>query len=313
MKIAFIGSEGMIGQSIIAQLEDHHELVTYGRSPHHHKKLDLLDLDTITEELFKDVDVLVHCAGIIDEDFKESSLHGFKKGIVASKAVFEAAYNAGTRTFIYISSAHVYGPLKGHIDETTPPFPLSDYALCHYASEQILRRLFEQNQGKDMHTLVLRPCATYGSLKDIHHFQRWSLIPFNLPRQAVLNGKIELYPGSDTVVRNFVSADDLGRHADIFLQGIQQEKSGSFHTINPVGVYNDTIYNFALLCAQTYKKVFNKECPLTIRKDSGIAFPSQNFQYDTVYVQDSPKTSIEDYIKDIMVTLASSRAKERAV
>lgn len=257
--IALVGATGMIGSGIRAALEPRFGVKKFGAGPGNNVRLDMLDPDAMTPGQFAGCDTLLHCAGIVDEDFSVSSREGFFKGTYAAEKLAETAFAGGVRSFVYISSAHVYGTLGGRISENTPPNPLSDYAISHYASEQIFRRTAQ----KDPHgrALILRPCATFGFPASLERFRRWSLIPFRLPRQACETGSISLLPGSDRIWRNFISSQSVGGHVAHFLG---DAAPGEIRTVNPVGAWNFSVKEFADLVADVYTALTGKPCPVTM-------------------------------------------------
>lgn len=260
MNIAILGANGIIGHAVYTIIRDRHNVTTMGRGREYDVNLDLLEYENFSPDLFKGFDALIHCAGVINEDFASPSI-GFTKGTTAAKYLAESAHKAGVRTFIYVSSAHVYGTLSGKIDETLNCNPLSDYAISHLATEQIFKRLAISS---DTRTLILRPCATYGEIPHPEKFVRWSLVPFNLPNQAVKSGGITLTPGSDRIKRNFISANSIGLHIRDFLDNPSASQFGNCTIINPLGEDNLSIYEFAQRCASVYQEITHEFCPIKI-------------------------------------------------
>lgn len=274
MKVALLGARGMIGSKVTQSiLRQGHQVIELFftkypvfESELNERYLDLLNVSTIRPDIFEDVDALIHCAGVVDEDFIESAEQGYRKGTYCAKILFEIAQKAGVKFFAYISSAHIYGNLSGRIDEASSPNPLSDYAISHYATEQILQRI--TTTKSDIQSLVLRPCGTYGLPMSVDSFKRWSLVPFNFPRQACQNQEIALLKNSDLVYRNFISANTIGDHVAAFLNAeLPFLQDQQFKAINPLGSYSNSIYDFALLCADNYKKLTGQECPVIMPND----------------------------------------------
>jgi UDP-glucose 4-epimerase len=117
------------------------------------------------------------------------------------------AKSCGIKKFIYISTSHVYGKLEGLINERSGMNPLNDYALAHFSAEQMIRR----HAGQRFEGVVFRPNAVYGIPLFEQFFDRWSLIPFSFPIEAVEKQRITLKtPGEQ--YRNFISHRDCARH-----------------------------------------------------------------------------------------------------
>lgn len=317
MKVALLGAKGMIGSEVAQSLvRCGHQVIELFSTKYpviesdiNERYVDLLNVSTIRPEIFEDVDALIHCAGVVDEDFLGSAEKGYRKGTYCAKILFETAQKAGVRFFAYISSAHIYGSLSGRLDELSPPNPLSDYAISHFATEQILRRITATNN--DIQSLVLRPCGTYGLPVSVDSFKRWSLVPFNLPRQACQNQEISLLKNSDLVYRNFVSAKTIGDYVATFLNAdfpfLQDVR---FKAINPLGAYNNSIYDFALLCAENYKKLTGQVCPVILptEPDENVRaqFPAP-LNYQSLYPKMGSIEDINDFVIELFEMLKSDK------
>ena len=294
MKIFFLGSNGLIGNAAANLIGKQHEITTAGRGQQYSAELDLLNPEEFSSKIFEGHDVLIHCARIINEDFANPE-DGYRKASISAKALTEKAYDAGIRTFIYVSSAHVYGNLIGNIDETTPCNPVSDYAISHFITEQIFKRLTEKGDKKAK-VLILRPCATYGKIPDPEKFLRWSLVPFNLPKQAVDNGQITLSPGSDKVKRNFISAESIGRHIKEF---IESKTETGCKIINPLGEDNLSILEFAQMSAQIYEQITKKNCPILMPEQQ--TQPSvPKLHYSSVHVHQPRGQNLNQYLTEMV-------------
>lgn len=307
MKIAFLGSRGLIGRAIYQKISGDHDVQKLGRGPAYDIDFDLFAPEKIGPSMFEGCDVLVHCAGVVDEDFLEASPQGYIKGTWAAKKMVDAAYSAGVRRFVYVSSAHVYGPLEGAINEENASFPLSDYAIAHYATEQIFKRIV-YTACEDTDALILRPCATYGMLENPEQFRRWSLVPFNFPKQAVDNQKISLSAGSDCVRRNFVGADSIGMHVRDFLK---TPISNGSKVVNPVGTDNLSIYEFARRCADIYEHVTgHTTCSVEMPEGSPAPRSSSGLEYGSVYDYQPQGQSLDEYLRAMITWLGDFKHSE---
>jgi nucleoside-diphosphate-sugar epimerase len=201
--VALTGATGVVGRGILeALVAAGHGVRPIGRGEYdltRPKGAEWLELEG--------VDALVHAAGITEESARDR--HAATIAGEGLHALAARAKAQGVARFVYISSAHVYGPLEGHIDETGPPDPRGDYARLHLESERIAA-------GSGMACDILRPCNVYGMPKDLAHFARWALIPFGFPRAAVDDGRIELKtparfaePPAAQRVRNVAGRDTL--------------------------------------------------------------------------------------------------------
>lgn len=236
-----LGSSGLIGAAIAARLAAQQPRLL-GRGDGMDARIDLADAKALQAGLFAGGGALVHAAGVTDEEFASDAAAAWQRSALGSKALIAAAKGAGVTRMVYISTAHVYGPLEGEIDEARPVNPMNDYALAHYAAEQWFRRAARVD-GMDV--LILRPCAVYGLPPDLTRFKRWSLIPFSFPRELLEQGCITL-KSDGSQRRNFVSAGAIAAQVAAFLA--EPALPGRCRVVNPVGPDDMTVLDFAEQC-----------------------------------------------------------------
>ena len=250
--VAQTGSFGLIGSAVRRKLAETYEMRTIDIHPSADMVVDLSEPDSIAALDLTGCSALVHCAGIVDEDFANTG-RAFRQATQGMAELVARAKVCGVSRFAYISSAHVYGPMVGAINEASPPNPLSDYAIAHFASEQILRRA----SGPEFRAAVFRPCAVFGIPPDLARFRRWGFIPFGFPKSLVEQGRIEL-KSSGLQRRNFVGTDDIAASIALWLGAAAE----AFTLINPVGNETMTVWDFARLCAKRYEAMSAKEVML---------------------------------------------------
>jgi UDP-glucose 4-epimerase len=146
------------------------------------------------------IDRIVHCAAVNEVNGKVFSETIYDVNVTLTRSLCNLAIEAEVKEFIYISTFHVYGITSGLVTSTTPCNPQGDYALTHYLSEEILRSALSNTS---ISVLCLRPTNIYGIPENINAFNRWSLVPFDFVRSAVLDKKISLLT-SGLQLRNFV-------------------------------------------------------------------------------------------------------------
>jgi nucleoside-diphosphate-sugar epimerase len=120
------------------------------------------------EEIVKDVNVIVHCAGVVRAMTKEEY---FKENVENTKNLCEAVLknNSNLKKFIFISSQAAMGASRdGSVRKITDiPEPVSDYGLSKIEAEKKLKTIFS---GKIPYT-IFRPASVYGPRdKDVFIF-----------------------------------------------------------------------------------------------------------------------------------------------
>ncbi|HVI88908.1 MAG TPA: NAD(P)-dependent oxidoreductase [Dongiaceae bacterium] len=292
MTVALLGARGLIGRAIEQGLEQAGRQVrSIGRQAGLTHRLDIATGEGLSTAAFAGCSVLIHAAGVTDEEMRRDRRAAFERAAVGTEAVLQAALAAGIRKLAYISSAHVYGPLAGEIDEDSPVNPLSDYALAHYLVEQLFRRHVGQ-AGIDC--LILRPCAVYGPLGLLSDFHRWDLVPFGFPAAIIRDGRIEM-KSSGEQRRNFVGSDVIAQTIMDWLgQGSQ-----AVQVVNPLGAADMSVLDLAERCAEIGQSITGRACHVVRAPDGGVA-PTLPFIYRSRFATPRAILTLDQHLRDLM-------------
>jgi UDP-glucose 4-epimerase len=296
LRVAIAGATGLIGHGIAQSLtRAGHRVVTVGRGAGADVRFDLAHPPQGPLPGLRGCDALVHAAGVTDEDFADPARGRAKTD--GARALLAAAREAGIRRLAYISSAHVYGPLEGMIDESRPPDPRSDYARAHLAAESLFREAAEVSGGA---LLIARPCAAYGLPPSLERFARWSLIPFDFPRQA-LTGRIVLKSHGEQR-RNFVPVEGLGNLVGWWL-GLGRD---GVTLANAPGRDEMSVYDFASLCATISGALAGRPCEVI--RPAQSAPPAAALEYRTRVGGHLPGPSLEEHVERLLHALSQEHA-----
>ncbi|HEX9613324.1 MAG TPA: SDR family oxidoreductase [Candidatus Bathyarchaeia archaeon] len=95
---------------------------------------------------FKDVDMVVDLAGITNAplSFERKELT-FDVNVKGGRRVVEHAVNAGVDKYVYSSTASVYGPTTGVVDEKYVCKPISPYGESKLQAENACLQASRQN------------------------------------------------------------------------------------------------------------------------------------------------------------------------
>ncbi|MDR3071554.1 MAG: NAD-dependent epimerase/dehydratase family protein [Endomicrobium sp.] len=178
LTVLVTGANGFVGSHIVETLlEEKHRVLCVIRKTSNLKWIKNLPLDYICGDLnnksfletnIKNVDVVVHCAGIVRAMDREKY---FETNVGHTKTLCEVILknNCNLKKFIFISSQAAMGPSKSDCARriTDRENPVSDYGLSKLAAELEIRKIL---QGKVPYT-ILRPACVYGPRdKDIFIF-----------------------------------------------------------------------------------------------------------------------------------------------
>jgi len=152
-------------------------------------------------------DCLIHLAAPNEVVCAAAPEKAIADTVALTQSAIEAARAGGVGRVIYFSTVHVYGPLQGHIDETTPAAPQNPYAEAHLLSEDIVQAA----AGPDLQAVSLRLSNGFGAPADTGT-DRWSLLINDLCRQAVRERTMTL-KSDGRQMRDFLPLTDVARAA----------------------------------------------------------------------------------------------------
>ena len=214
-KILVTGGCGFIGRHLVRELLSLGKHVTVldnlatsvDRSPPDGVRLVAADIREASElaAAVNGIDLIFHVAanasGTISID---NPRFDFETNVVGTLNMLDAAIQAGTKRFVQVASASVYGvPQRFPIDERHPTEPFVPYGASKLAAERYALT-YGTTYGLDV--VVGRPVGVYGrgenpklALVEVSRFLRWHL-----------NGKpIQIVGDIERKTRDFVHVSDL--------------------------------------------------------------------------------------------------------
>jgi nucleoside-diphosphate-sugar epimerase len=197
-KVLVTGSNGFVGSHIVETLlEANHHVICSVRETSNLKWIKNLPVEyrygdlnnkEFLEASVKDIDVVVHCAGVVRAKTKDEY---FKANVENTKNLCEAILksNHNLKKFIFISSQAAMGPAgsNGLRKITEQCDPVSDYGLSKLAAESEIKKLLS---GKIAYT-ILRPAAVYGP-RDRDIFIFFNLVHMHLRPTAITKRFLQL-------------------------------------------------------------------------------------------------------------------------
>ena len=164
------GAGGFIGQHIVrAALAEGFAVRATGSDDASLAPARALGAETVTadlrlggraamEPLFAGIDTVLHAAGRFDFTLSALDLRGANQ--VATERVIEAALEARVSSFVYLSSAGVYGlPVETPIAEGGEKRPRNAYELSMWEGERAVLRAWRE---RGLPARVLRPSLVFG-------------------------------------------------------------------------------------------------------------------------------------------------------
>jgi UDP-glucose 4-epimerase len=167
-------------------------------------QIDLTDSNSI-DNACKDIDSIIHLASLNYTECKGNPKKAELVNSVGTLKLLNSAKKNTIRTFLYFSTAHVYGAdLKGVIDENSPLMPASHYALSHKEAEDYVNGFNKNEQFKGY---VLRLTNVVGSPLD-QSANCWMLIANDLCKKIAMNQEPKLH-ANKLIRRDFIAITDV--------------------------------------------------------------------------------------------------------
>ena len=199
MKILVTGASGFIGQNMVNELREEHEVI-----PHEWGQ-------TISK--VPEVDWVVHL-GAISSTVEQNIEKIYKQNLDFSINLYETCINNNVN-FQFASSASVYG-LKSSFEESAPLDPQN-----HYARSKAMFEKYIELRKAPIITQAFRYFNVYGPHEDHKGGQASPHTQFT--KQAKETGLIKLFEGSKNYKRDFIN---VGQIVDYHKQFFSIEESG---------------------------------------------------------------------------------------
>ncbi len=278
MKILVTGGAGYIGSHVVKQLGEQggcditvlDNLSTGFESSILYGKLIKADLaDFAFVERFLDdqkFDAIIHfAASIVVPESVENPLKYYMNNTVNTTNLVRCAVKSGVKSFVFSSTAAVYGePKEGVVTEESPLSPINPYGYSKLMSEQILRDTAEAHSG--FRFVILRYFNVAGASMDGRIGQRFPnathLIKVSCEAACGKRDKMyifgEDYPTKDgSCVRDYIHIEDL---ASAHLAALSYLEYGG----------KSDIFNCGYGRGASVKEVVD-----TVKKISGVDFEAQ--------------------------------------
>ncbi len=256
MKILITGGFGYVGGRLARHLASSgHEIFIGSRTlqpkPSWLKKGSVTLTDwgdyTILLDVCKNVDVVIHTAGMNAKECMENPELALQVNGVATENLIKAASKQSVSKFIYLSSAHVYtANLIGVISEENSITNMHPYATSQVYGEQAT---INGHSNVAIQTIVVRLANAIGAplTKDVNC---WMLVVNDLCKQAALDRRMVIR-GPSNAVRNFITMTDVCMGLDFLVSNPQERVSP---IICNLGDKTKTIGNIASAIKSIYLK-----------------------------------------------------------
>jgi nucleoside-diphosphate-sugar epimerase len=202
-RVVVVGGRGYVGGRVAEHLAAHGwDVVVTGRTSG--VALDLVrDDDARVDEVLAGAGAVVNCVAYNEHRAAEDPGGAKRVAVGAASRLAGAVQRLQVPRMLQLSTVHVYGELRGTIDEDRPSNPAHPYAAAHAAAEQA----FLDAAGAAGGGTVLRLSNAIGPpvRADV---DRWTLVTNDLARTWAERGRIVLR-SAGTAKRDFVTLTDV--------------------------------------------------------------------------------------------------------
>ena len=166
--------------------------------------LNLFDNKSL-EEACHNVSIVIHLAAMNAQSCAKEPKKACQVNTDGTSNLINAAIKENVDSFIYFSTAHVYGsPLEGSITENMRPSPHHPYASSHYLAEDYV---INASKNKLINGVILRLSNAIGT--PIHkNVNCWMLVSNDLCKQVVTK-KIMTIRSNAFLERDFISISEV--------------------------------------------------------------------------------------------------------
>ena len=148
-KVLVTGSEGFIGKRLVQALRKKgYKVVEFDVK----KGNNLLDYEQC-RKASKNCFAVVHCAAVLDEQSKAL----WNVNVLGTENIIRASAENRVKRFIFLSTAGVYGDVKGIADEKTKAKPVTEYEKSKAQAEKVVEAYREL-----IAVTILRPAIVLG-------------------------------------------------------------------------------------------------------------------------------------------------------
>lgn len=215
------GHNGFLGSHLVSSLQNKYELCTFDG-----------DLFALPQDFFKGgVDAFFHFAGLstpaVCEEHPDKAYASNLKLTQDILDKFSETFIQHKTTFVFFSTAHVYGSSSTPLDENSPLNPKSVYARSKLASESFVRDICTYRK---IPYIVIR-------LFNTSHFSQSGPYFMAEMYSQIKNNIADGYPGKElktgniNVVRDFLALQD-------FISAMREIADKATAHQTPSGVYN---------------------------------------------------------------------------
>ncbi|MEO6683290.1 MAG: NAD(P)-dependent oxidoreductase [Ginsengibacter sp.] len=161
-KILLTGAGGLVGSHLLPLINEEHEVITISSKKNSNNNIQIdFSKEWDTDLLPKDLDTIIHLAQSKDfRDFPNKAVDVFNVNTMSTLKLIDFAYKTGVKTFIFASSAGIYGNSDVEFDESTDIIYKSEMGF--YLGTKQCSEIILDNYSSLIQVIQLRLFFVYG-------------------------------------------------------------------------------------------------------------------------------------------------------
>jgi UDP-glucose 4-epimerase len=266
MKVLITGGLGYLGGRIAQHLEANTDykifLGTRKKNVSHYSFLNSSIIQTLwnssieLDQLCKNIDLVIHCAGMNANDCIANPKMAFEVNGNATSMLLKSCIKNKVKRFIYFSTAHVYdSPLEGKFTEFSRTINPHPYATSHKLGEDAVRIA---NSKEQIEGIIIRLSNSFGRPMDINA-NCWTLLTNDLCKQAIEKRSMTL-TSKKIQRRDFISITNLCRAVEHLAKISKNNLDNGLFNVG--GEWTPTILDIANLIAERTEHLLGIKIPI---------------------------------------------------
>lgn len=217
-KILITGAAGLVGTNTLIRLKNDPDIFVKAadckKEPNvlsdniSYVQADLTNYDNC-KEIVENIDYLMMFAAKIVR--RSADLRHLLPNLSINLNMLEAAYHAGVKKVVWLSSATAYPPFDSPVKEEHmfDDDPYDVYFPLGWTTRylEILCRMYAKKLKRQMTAIILRPTAIYGKYGDFN-LSTCHVLPALIRRVAERQNPLEIW-GTGEIKRDFIYVDDV--------------------------------------------------------------------------------------------------------
>jgi len=297
MKVLITGASGLVGGRLFVYLKKKRvNVYPVSRKKLYYKKIEFKKIvwesHNNLKKLCKNIDVIIHCAGLNAQKCQKSYKNALKVNFFLTKKLFKIAESEKVKLFLFLSTAHVYSnSLTGTISESSKARGKHPYGLTNRKAENFLTK----SKSKITKRIIIRASNLFG-YPVFKKTNCWHLLINNLCKEIIEKNKLTIKSPKNEY-RNFAGVETFCKFIFILINSFSKKKSYFPNIINYGSNYNLTLLKVAKTIRDRSKLILKRKIKLIVKNKELIR--SKQLNYKSLFLKKIKFNSDKYFLNEI--------------